>query len=40
VQQLVFDVYKARILDPGTNTMEMPTYLDQMTATRERSGER
>ena len=37
VQQLVFDVYKARILDPDTNTMEMLTYLDQMTAARERS---
>lgn len=37
VQQLVFDVYKARILDEDTNTMEMLTYLDQMTAARERS---
>jgi len=37
VQQLVFDVYRARILDPDTNTMEMLTYLDQMTAARERS---
>ena len=37
VQQLVFDVYKARILDPDTNTMEMLTCLDQMTAARERS---
>ena len=37
VQQLVFDVYKARILDPDTNTMEMLTYLDQMTAARERA---
>jgi alkyl sulfatase BDS1-like metallo-beta-lactamase superfamily hydrolase len=37
VQQLVFDVYKARIMDPDTNTMEMLTYLDQMTAARERS---
>ena len=37
VQQLVFDVYKARIMDPDTNTMEMLTYLDQMTAARERA---
>jgi alkyl sulfatase BDS1-like metallo-beta-lactamase superfamily hydrolase len=37
VQQLVFDVYKSRIMDPDTNTMEMLTYLDQMTAARERS---
>ena len=36
----MFDVYKARILDQDTNTMEMLTYLDQMTAARERSGER
>ena len=37
VQQLVFDVYKTRILDPDTNNMEMLTYLDQMTAARERT---
>ena len=37
VQQLVFDVYKARIIDPDTNTMEMLTYLDQMTAARDRT---
>ena len=37
MQQLVFDVYKARIMDPDTNTMEMLTYLDQMTAARERA---
>jgi len=37
VQQLVFDVYKARILMPDTNTMEMLTYLDQMTAARDRA---
>ena len=37
VQQLVFDVYKTRILDPETNNMEMLTYLDQMTAARERT---
>ena len=40
VQQLVFDVYKTRILDPNTNTMEMLTYLDQMTAARERARNR
>jgi alkyl sulfatase BDS1-like metallo-beta-lactamase superfamily hydrolase len=37
IQQLVLDVYKARIMDPDTNTMEMLTYLDQMTAARSRS---
>jgi alkyl sulfatase BDS1-like metallo-beta-lactamase superfamily hydrolase len=37
IQQLVFDVYKTRILDPDTNNMEMLTYLDQMTAARERT---
>ena len=37
VQQLVYDVYKARILMPQTNTMEMLTYLDQMTAARARA---
>ena len=37
VQQLVFDVYKARIMMPETNTMEMLTYLDQMTAARDRA---
>ena len=37
VQQLVFDTYKTRIMDPDTNTMEMLTYLDQMTAARERA---
>jgi alkyl sulfatase BDS1-like metallo-beta-lactamase superfamily hydrolase len=37
VQQLVFDVYRARILDPHTNTQEMLTYLDQMTVARERA---
>jgi alkyl sulfatase BDS1-like metallo-beta-lactamase superfamily hydrolase len=36
VQQLVFEVYKARIMHPDTNAMEMLTYLDQMTAARER----
>ena len=37
VQALVFDVYKTRILDEDSNTMEMLTYLDQMTAARERA---
>lgn len=37
VQQLVYAVYKARILMPETNTMEMLTYLDQMTAARDRA---
>ncbi|MGI9285046.1 MAG: alkyl sulfatase dimerization domain-containing protein, partial [Pseudomonadales bacterium] len=37
VQQLIFEVYKARIIAPETNTMEMLTYLDQMTAARERA---
>ena len=37
VQQLVFDVYKARIMDPSANTQEMLTYLDQMTAARART---
>ncbi|MEH6634608.1 MAG: MBL fold metallo-hydrolase [Halioglobus sp.] len=37
VQELVFDVYRARIMHPDTNNMEMLTYLDQMTAARERS---
>ncbi|QFU75652.1 MBL fold metallo-hydrolase [Halioglobus maricola] len=40
VQQLVYDVYKTRIMDPDTNTMEMLTYLDQMTAARERARSR
>ena len=40
VQQLVFDVYKSRILDPDTNTMELLTYLDQMTAAKERARRR
>jgi hypothetical protein len=30
-------VYKARIMMPETNTMEMLTYLDQMTAARDRA---
>lgn len=40
VQQLVYDVYKARIMMPETNTMEMLTYLDQMTAARDRARNR
>ena len=40
VQQLVYDVYKARIMDEDSNTMEMLTYLDQMTAARERARKR
>ena len=40
VQQLVFDVYSARIMMPETNTMEMLTYLDQMTAARDRARKR
>ena len=40
VQQLVFDVYKSRILDPDTNTMELLTYLDQMTEAKERARRR
>tara|TARA_R110002110_G_scaffold406421_1_gene626432 strand:+ start:254899 stop:256368 length:1470 start_codon:yes stop_codon:yes gene_type:complete len=40
VQALVFEVYRARIMDPSTNTMEMLTYLDQMTAARERARQR
>jgi alkyl sulfatase BDS1-like metallo-beta-lactamase superfamily hydrolase len=34
VQQLVIEVYRARIMDPATNTQELLTYLDQMTAAR------
>ena len=37
VQQLVYDVYKARIMHPDTNTQEMITYLEQMTEARERA---
>jgi alkyl sulfatase BDS1-like metallo-beta-lactamase superfamily hydrolase len=36
VQQLVIEVYRARIMDPATNTQELLTYLDQMTAARTR----
>ena len=36
VQQLVIDVYTARIMDPATNTQEMLTYIDQMAKAREK----
>ena len=36
VQQLVIDVYKARILDPKSNTQEILAYLDQMTLARKK----
>ncbi len=36
VQQLVLDTFKARILDPESNTQEMLTYLDRMTEARQR----
>ena len=36
VQQLVMDVYRARILDPTANTQEILAYIDQMTAARTR----
>ncbi len=36
VQQLAIDVYLARILDERTNTQELLTYLDAMTAARSR----
>ena len=34
VQQLVIDAYRARILDPASNTQEMLVYLNQMGAAR------
>ena len=34
VPQLVIDVYRARILDPASNTQEMTVYLDHMAAAR------
>jgi alkyl sulfatase BDS1-like metallo-beta-lactamase superfamily hydrolase len=34
VQALVIETYGLRILDPESNTMEMLTYIDQMTAAR------
>jgi alkyl sulfatase BDS1-like metallo-beta-lactamase superfamily hydrolase len=37
IQQLVYDVYKARIMHPETNTQEMITYLEQMTEARGRA---
>jgi alkyl sulfatase BDS1-like metallo-beta-lactamase superfamily hydrolase len=36
VQQLVIDAFKARILDPESNTQEMLAYLDRMTEARQR----
>ena len=36
VQELVIDVYKARILDPSANTQEILAYLDQMTLARKK----
>lgn len=35
-QQLVLDAFKARILDPESNTQEMLAYLDRMIETRQR----
>ena len=34
VQAMVIAVYKARILDPASNTMEMLAYLDHMASVR------
>jgi alkyl sulfatase BDS1-like metallo-beta-lactamase superfamily hydrolase len=34
VQQLVIDVYRARVIEPATNTQEMLTYIDQMAQAR------
>ncbi len=39
VQDYVHDVYKARILAPSSNTMEMLTYLDQMARARDANTE-
>ena len=39
VQDYVYDVYKARILAPSSNTMEMLTYLDQMARSRDAPSE-
>ena len=36
VQQLVLDAFRARILDPESNTQEMLAYLDRMTEARQR----
>jgi len=36
VQELVLDVYEARIVDPASNTQEMLAYIDAMTAARRR----
>ncbi|MEO2167255.1 MAG: alkyl sulfatase dimerization domain-containing protein, partial [bacterium] len=34
-QAIIIDVYRARILDPATNTQEALTYIDQMSRARE-----
>ena len=39
-QQLVDEVYRARILDPMSNTMEIAAYLDVLTEVRVRQQER
>ena len=39
-QQLATDVYRARILDPSSNTMEIVAYLDVLTEIRMRQAER
>jgi alkyl sulfatase BDS1-like metallo-beta-lactamase superfamily hydrolase len=36
VQQLVLDAFRARILDPESNTQEMLAYLDRMAEARQR----
>ena len=38
-QDLAFDVYRARILDPSSNTMEIVAYLDVLTEIRMRRHE-
>ena len=35
-QDLAYDVYRARILDPTSNTMEIVAYLDVLTEIRTR----
>lgn len=35
-QELVIDVYRRRVLDPGTNTQEMLEYVDAMAEARRR----
>ena len=39
VQELVTEVYKARIMHPSSNTQEMLTYLDQIVAARAQSSD-